>query len=65
VISLSGHYSGLIVLSMTTYVLLISRSTYTVKKVIDIPPSPAGKSLTKLSLAENNLIIPGQRAFGQ
>jgi hypothetical protein len=27
-------------------------------------PSPAGKSLTKLSLARSNLIIPGQEEFG-
>ncbi len=27
-------------------------------------PSPAGMSLTKLSLAGNNLVIPGQEEFG-
>jgi hypothetical protein len=33
--------------------------------IITLPilPSPAGMSLTKLSLAENNLIIPGQGEF--
>jgi hypothetical protein len=36
---------------------------YTVKKVIDFP-APAGMSLTKLSLAGNNLITPGQGEFG-
>jgi hypothetical protein len=34
---------------------------YTVKKVIAFP---ARMSLTKLSLAGNNLIIPGQEEFG-
>jgi hypothetical protein len=28
-------------------------------------PSPAGMSLTKLSLARNNLIDPGQEKFGK
>ncbi len=37
---------------------------YTVKKGIAVFPSPAGISLTKLSLAGNNLIIPGQEEFG-
>ncbi len=36
---------------------------YTVKKV-SIFLSSAGMSLTKLSLAGNNLIIPGQGEFG-
>jgi hypothetical protein len=31
------------------------------KKRLAILPNPAGMSLTKLSLAGNNLIIPGQR----
>jgi hypothetical protein len=35
------------------------------KKRLAIFPSPAGMSLTKLSLAGNNLIIPGQGEFGQ
>jgi hypothetical protein len=38
---------------------------YTVKKRLTVFPSPAGMSLTKLSLAGNNLIIPGQAEFGQ
>jgi hypothetical protein len=37
---------------------------YTLKKVKGFP-SPAGMSLTKLSLAGNNLIIPGQVEFGK
>ncbi len=36
---------------------------YTVKKVSDFPV-PAGMSLTKRSLARNNLIIPAQGEFG-
>ncbi len=35
------------------------------KKRFAIFPSPAGMSLTKLSLAGNNLIIPAQREFGK
>ncbi len=38
-------------------------STYTVKKVSDFP-AQAGMSLAKLSLAENNLIIPRHGEFG-
>jgi hypothetical protein len=34
------------------------------KKRLTIFPSPTGMSLTKLSLARNNIIIPGQREFG-
>ncbi len=34
------------------------------KKRLMIFPSPAGMSLTKLSLDGNNLIIPGQAEFG-
>jgi hypothetical protein len=37
---------------------------YTVKKKMIVFPVPAGMSLTKLSLAGNNLIIPGQGEFG-
>jgi hypothetical protein len=36
---------------------------YTVKRLV-ILPSSAGMTLTKLSLARNNLIIPGQLEFG-
>ncbi len=39
------------------------RTTYTVKKVTDFPIFLAGMSLTKLSLAGNNLTIPGQGEF--
>jgi hypothetical protein len=35
------------------------------KKGYRFSPSPAGMSLTKLSLAGSNLIIPGQREFGK
>jgi hypothetical protein len=35
------------------------------KKKLAIYPSPAGMSLTKLSLAGNSLIIPGQGEFGK
>jgi hypothetical protein len=35
-------------------------ANYTVKKRLAVFPSPAGTSLTKLSLAGNNLINPGQ-----
>jgi hypothetical protein len=39
---------------------------YTDKKKGDrLFPSPAGMSLTKLSLAGNNLSIPGQGEFGK
>jgi hypothetical protein len=37
---------------------------YTLEKRLLFSPSPAGMSLTKLSLAGNNLIIPGQIEFG-
>ncbi len=33
------------------------------KKMLSIFPSPAGMSCTKLSLAGNNLVIPGQGEF--
>ncbi len=38
---------------------------YTVKKRLAIFPSPAGMSLTKLSLARNNLIFSDQGEFGK
>ncbi len=34
------------------------------KKRLAVFPSPAGMLLTKLSLAGNNLVIPGQKEFG-
>jgi hypothetical protein len=37
---------------------------YTVKRGLAIFPSPGGMSLTKLSLAENEKIFPGQDEFG-
>jgi hypothetical protein len=37
-------------------------NTYTVKRLF---PSPVRMSLTKLSLAGNNLIIPGQGEFAK
>ncbi len=42
----------------------LKSQSYTVKKVIHFP-DPAGMSLTKISLAVNNLIIPGQGEFGK
>ncbi len=52
--------------STTEICIRVGRSTLGVrcKKRFAIFPSPAGMSLTKLSLAGNNLIIPGQREFG-
>jgi hypothetical protein len=38
---------------------------YTVKKRLTVFPSPAGMSLTKLSLAGNNLKILAQGEFGK
>jgi hypothetical protein len=38
---------------------------YTVRKRLIIFLSPAGMSLTKLSLDGNNLIFPGQEEFGK
>jgi hypothetical protein len=35
------------------------------KKSLSISPSPAGMSLTKLTLAGNYLIIPGHGDFGK
>jgi hypothetical protein len=35
------------------------------KKSLSISPSPAGMSLTKLTLTGNYLIIPGQGDFGK
>jgi hypothetical protein len=43
----------------------IDPSMYTCKKRLTIFPSPAGMSLTKLSLSGNNLIIRGQGEFGK
>jgi hypothetical protein len=37
---------------------------YTVKKVSDFPVPSRDVTINKLSLAGNNLIIPGQREFG-
>jgi hypothetical protein len=42
-----------------------SPAAYTVKKRLAVFPSPAGMSLTKLSLGENTIIIPGQGEFGK
>jgi hypothetical protein len=39
-----------------------STTLHCIKK-LSFFPSPAGMSLTKLSLAGNNLIIPGQEEF--
>jgi hypothetical protein len=42
----------------------IDRKLYTVKKVIDFPVRNREVTIAKLSLAGNNLIIPGQGEFG-
>jgi hypothetical protein len=42
----------------------LSQTPYNVKKRLLFFPSPAGMSLTKLSLAGNNLITPVQGEFG-
>jgi hypothetical protein len=39
---------------------MLRRSCIHCKKRLAVLPSPAGMSLTKLSLKENNLIIPSQ-----
>jgi hypothetical protein len=43
--------------------LLRPNRLYTVKKRLAVFPSPARMTLTKLSLAGKNLIIPGQGEF--
>jgi hypothetical protein len=45
--------------------LLLSDFFLHCKKRFMTFPSPAGMSLTKLSLAGNNLILPGQGEFGK
>ncbi len=50
-------------LGLSQYLLQRDKA-YTVKKRLLIFPYAARMSLTKLSLAENNLIIPGQGEFG-
>jgi hypothetical protein len=52
----------------TTKALIFTSPAKTImhcKKRLAIFPSPAGMSLTKLSLAGNNLIIPAQGGFGK
>jgi hypothetical protein len=44
--------------------IVLKTGKYTVKR-LSIFPSSAGMSLTKLSLAGNNLIFPGHGDFGQ
>jgi hypothetical protein len=39
--------------------------SYTVKKRLEPFPSPAGMSLTKLSLVGNKMSIPAQGEFGK
>jgi hypothetical protein len=45
---------------------MLCRSEFSLhfKESFEVFPSPAGMSLTKLFLAGNNLIIPGQGEFG-
>ncbi len=50
---------------MFSHHVRLGQNTYTVKKRLAIFPSPAGMSLTTLSLGGNNFIIPGQGEFGQ
>jgi hypothetical protein len=52
--------------SLSTVVEAAGEDLYEVhcKKGYPFFPSPAGMSLTKLSLDKNNLIIPGQGEFG-
>jgi hypothetical protein len=42
-----------------------AKKPYTVKKSLAVFPSPAGMSLTELSLAGNNLSIPCQGVSGK
>jgi hypothetical protein len=51
------------IIQLKTSVLGKQGPRYTVIKRLAIFPSPALMSLTKLSLAGNNLIIPGQGEF--
>jgi hypothetical protein len=50
---------------MQVHVKIKAIRAYTVKKSLAVFPSPVGMSLTKLSLAGNNLIIPGHGEFGK
>jgi hypothetical protein len=57
---IGGFFSAIkIVLIFNNFASLIHS-----KKRVTIFPSPAGMSLTKLSLAGNSLIIPVQGEFG-
>jgi hypothetical protein len=49
--------------NFTKVAILANLCTVHCKKRFAIFPSPAGMSLTKLSLAGDNLIIPGQGEF--
>jgi hypothetical protein len=45
------------------FAISVEKAYTVIKKIIVFPP-PAGMSLTKLSLAGKNLIIPGHGEFG-
>ncbi len=45
--------------------IFLPKVVYTVKKMLTVFLSPVGMSLTKLFLAGNNLIFPGQGEFGK
>ncbi len=59
----SGEIHLVVDCSVEKITQLLKASLYTVKKFA-IFPSPAGKSLAKLSLTGNNFISPGQGVFG-
>ncbi len=57
------HKNPVAITSLQSRTLPSYTTQYTVKKVNGFPV-PSRMSLTKFSLAGNNLIIPGQREFG-
>jgi hypothetical protein len=69
---IAGHEVGRLLVQphhshATLYLLalMMKKASVHCKKWLNIFPSPAGMSLTKLSLSWNNLIIPDQREFGK
>jgi hypothetical protein len=62
---IDAPYSVLIGLSCVPSNFHVTDQPIHCKKRLAIFPSPGGMSLTKLSLAGENLIIPGQGAFGK
>jgi hypothetical protein len=51
--------------SILYYDLFCKKEEFAVKKRLAVSLFPAGMSFTKLSLAGNNLIFPGQGEFGE